>query len=139
MHHFNYRDGELYCEEVPIQTIAREIGTPFYCYSQATLSRHFLAFDQAFAPVNHLTCFSVKSCSDTAILHLLASLGGGMDIVSGGELYRALKAGFAPEKIVFSGVGKTEAEIVYGLETGILMFNLESVQEMLAVNEIAGR
>ena len=139
MHHFHYRDGELHCEAVPIQTIAQEAGTPFYCYSHATLSRHFHSFDAAFADVDHLTCFSVKSCSNIAILRLLASLGAGMDIVSGGELYRALKAGVPPEKIVFSGVGKTEDEIVYGLEAGILMFNLESYQEMLALNEYAGR
>jgi diaminopimelate decarboxylase len=139
MHHFNYRQGRLYCEEVAIETIAQETGTPFYCYSHATLSRHFKAFDTAFADVDHLTCFSVKSCSNVAILHLFASLGAGMDIVSGGELYRALKAGAPPEKIVFSGVGKTEEEIVYGLETGILMFNLESQQEMVALNGYAAR
>ena len=139
MHHFHYQEGKLYCEEVPIETIAQESGTPFYCYSHATLRRHFHAFDSAFAHVDHLTCFSVKSCSNIAVLHLFASLGAGMDIVSGGELYRALKAGVPPEKIVFSGVGKTEEEIVYGLETGILMFNLESQQEMVALNEYAAR
>ena len=106
MHHFHYREGRLYCEDVPIETIARDTGTPFYCYSHATLCRHFHAFDSAFADVNHLTCFSVKSCSNIAILHLFASLGAGMDIVSGGELFRALKAGVPPEKIVFSGVGR---------------------------------
>jgi diaminopimelate decarboxylase len=139
MHHFHYRQGKLYCEEVPIETIAQSTGTPFYCYSNATLRRHFEAFDNAFAEVDHLTCFSVKACSNIAILRLLASLGAGMDIVSGGELYRVLKAGVKPEKIVFSGVGKTEEEIVYGLETGILMFNLESQQEMFALNEHARR
>ena len=139
MHHFQYRDGNLYCEEVSLETIAREIGTPFYCYSHATLSRHFHAFDTAFAEVDHLTCFSVKSCSNIAILQLFASLGAGMDIVSGGELYRALKAGVPPEKIVFSGVGKSEEEMIYGLEQSILMFNLESPQEMLALNECAAR
>ena len=139
MHHFQYREGRLYCEEVPLETIAREVGTPFYCYSHATLNRHFHAFDTAFAGVDHLTCFSVKSCSNIAILQLFASLGAGMDIVSGGELYRALKAGVPPDKIVFSGVGKTEEEMVYGLEQSILMFNLESPQEMLALNECAAR
>jgi len=137
MHHFEYRSGKLYCEDVPIENIAHEVGTPFYCYSHATLSRHFRAFDSAFAEIDHLTCFSVKSCSNIAILHLFGSMGAGMDIVSGGELYRALKAGVRPEKIVFSGVGKTVEEIVYGLETGILMFNLESPQEMLVLNECA--
>ena len=137
MHHFHYRSGRLYCEETSIESIAREVGTPFYCYSHATLSRHFQAFDTAFADIDHLTCFSVKSCSNIAILHLFASMGAGMDIVSGGELYRALKAGVHPEKIVFSGVGKTVEELVYGLETGILMFNLESPQEMVVLNECA--
>ena len=139
MHHFEYREGRLYCEQVAIETIASEVGTPFYCYSHATLSRHFRAFDSAFAEVDHLTCFSVKSCSNIAILNLFASMGAGMDIVSGGELYRALKAGVDAEKIVFSGVGKTEDELVYGLETGILMFNLESPQEMFFLNDCAAR
>jgi diaminopimelate decarboxylase len=139
MHHFQYREGRLYCEEVPIETIAKEVGTPFYCYSHATLSRHFRAFDSAFGEVDHLTCFSVKSCSNIAILNLFASMGAGMDIVSGGELYRALKAGVPAEKIVFSGVGKTEAELLYGLEAGILMFNLESPQEMSILNDCAAR
>lgn len=139
MHHFGYRDGNLYCEEVPLATIAGEVGTPFYCYSYATLSRHFHAFDSAFAEVDHLTCFSVKACSNIAILRLFASLGAGMDIVSGGELYRVMQAGVPPDRIVFSGVGKTEEEMVYGLEQSILMFNLESQQEMLALNECAAR
>ena len=139
MHHFLYRDRRLFCEDVPVETIAQEVGTPFYCYSHATLSRHFQAFDTAFEGVNHLTCFSVKSCSNVAVLRVLTRLGAGMDIVSGGELYRALKAGVPPKRIVFSGVGKTAAEITYALETGILMFNLESTQELLVVNECAGR
>jgi len=139
MHHFEYRDGNLYCEQVPIETIAREVGTPFYCYSHATLSRHFRAFDNAFGEVEHLTCFSVKSCSNIAILNLFASMGAGMDIVSGGELYRALKAGVPAEKIVFSGVGKTENELIYGLKVGILIFNLESPQEMYFLNDCAAR
>ena len=139
MHHFEYRDGKLFCEQVSIETIAQEVGTPFYCYSHATLSRHFRAFDSAFDEVDHLTCFSVKSCSNIAILNLFASMGAGMDIVSGGELYRALKAGVPAEKIVFSGVGKTEDELIYGLEAGILMFNLESPQEMFFLNDCAAR
>jgi diaminopimelate decarboxylase len=139
MHHFEYRQGKLYCEDVSIETIASEVGTPFYCYSHATLSRHFRAFDSAFSEVDHLTCFSVKSCSNIAILNLFASMGAGMDIVSGGELHRALKAGVPADKIVFSGVGKTEDELVYGLEAGILMFNLESPQEMFFLNDCAAR
>ena len=139
MHHFEYREGKLYCEQIAIEAIAREVGTPFYCYSHATLSRHFRAFDSAFAEVDHLTCFSVKSCSNIAILNLFASMGAGMDIVSGGELYRALKAGVPAEKIVFSGVGKTENELIYGLKVGILIFNLESPQEMYFLNDCAAR
>ncbi|MBW1981640.1 MAG: diaminopimelate decarboxylase [Deltaproteobacteria bacterium] len=139
MHHFHYRNDRLFCENVSLEAIAAEVGTPFYCYSHATLSRHFVAFDDAFADVDHLTCFSVKSCSNIAVLRLFASLGAGMDIVSGGELYRALQAGVAPEKIVFSGVGKTEEEITFALEQGILMFNVESAQEMAAVNSCARR
>ena len=139
MHHFQYIEDRLHCEEVPLEAIAEKVGTPFYCYSHATLKRHYYAFDTAFAGVDHLTCFSVKACSNIAILKLFASLGAGMDIVSGGELYRALKAGVPPDKIVFSGVGKTEEELVYGLEQSILMFNLESPQEMLALNECAAR
>jgi diaminopimelate decarboxylase len=139
MHHFLYRDGRLFCEDVPIEAIAREVGTPFYCYSHATLTRHFQAFDSAFDTVDHLTCFSVKSCSNVAVLRVLAKLGAGVDIVSGGELYRALKAGVPPKRIVFSGVGKRAEEIASAVDTGILMFNLESAQELLAVNECAGR
>ena len=139
MHNFLYRDSRLFCEDVPIEAIAREVGTPFYCYSHATITRHFHAFDLAFERVDHLTCFSVKSCSNIAVLRVLAKLGAGVDIVSGGELYRALKAGVPPKRIVFSGVGKTAGEIAYALDTGILMFNLESAQELLAVNECAGR
>jgi diaminopimelate decarboxylase len=139
MHHFHYRQGALHCEEVPIAILAAEVGTPFYCYSHATLCRHLRAFDGAFSGIEHLTCFSVKSCSNIAILRLFASLGAGVDIVSGGELYRALKAGVRPDKIVFSGVGKSEVEITEALRTGILMFNLESTQELAAVNECAGR
>jgi diaminopimelate decarboxylase len=139
MHNFLYRDGRLFCEAVPIEAIAQEVGTPFYCYSHATITRHFRVFDTAFDRVDHLTCFSVKSCSNVAILRVLARLGAGMDIVSGGELYRAIKAGVPPKRIVFSGVGKTAEEIAYALDTEILMFNLESAQELLAVNECAGR
>jgi diaminopimelate decarboxylase len=139
MHHFHRQNGRLYCEDVPLETIALEVGTPLYCYSHATLTRHFQAFDSAFAGVDHLTCFSVKSCSNIAVLRLFASLGSGMDIVSAGELHRTLRAGVPPEKIVFSGVGKTEDEIISALKADILMFNLESSQEMLVVNDCAGR
>ncbi len=136
MNHFNYKDTQLHCEDVAIKDIASQVGTPFYLYSKATLSRHFQVFDGSFA-VPHITCFATKSCSNIAILNLFASLGGGADIVSGGELFRALKAGIDPQKIVYSGVGKTRDELKYGLESGILMFNVESEQELDALQEVA--
>ena len=139
MHHFQYRNNELYCEDVPVSRIAKEIGTPFYLYSDATLRQHFRAFDGAFSDVPHLTCFAMKSNSNLAILKLFALEGGGVDIVSGGELYRALKAGVDPGKIVYSGVGKTREDMEYALQSRILMFNVESSQEILVLNEIAGR
>jgi len=139
MHHFHYIENELYCEETPVSEIARAVGTPFYLYSYATLHRHFRAFDDAFSHLKHLTCFSMKSNSNLAILRLFALEGAGVDIVSGGELFRALKAGIDPEKIVFSGVGKKAEDIEYALVSGILMFNAESPQEILKLNEMAGR
>jgi len=139
MHHFVYRGGELYCEEVPVSGIAQDLGTPFYLYSYATLRQHFRAFDDAFGDVPHLTCFAMKSNSNLAILKLFALEGGGADIVSGGELYRALKAGIGPKKIVYSGVGKTVEEIEYALRSEILMFNVESTQEIALIDEVAGR
>ena len=137
MHHFQYRNGRLHAEAADIEAIAREVGTPFYLYSHATLSQHFKAFDQAFAGIPHITCFAVKSCSNIAILRLFSSLGGGADIVSGGELFRALKAGVDPKKIVYSGVGKTEEELRQALHAGILMFNVESEQELEALQSAA--
>ena len=137
MHHFLYKGDELHCEDVPIRDIAREIGTPCYIYSHATLSNHFKVFDAAFKDVPHLTCFSVKANSNIAILKLFGSLGGGVDIVSGGELYRVRKAGIPPERIVYSGVGKTVEEIDYALREDILMFNIESTQELEELNRRA--
>ncbi len=139
MHHFHYIDQELFCEDVPIAGIAREVGTPFYLYSHATLNQHFHAFDRAFDDIRHLTCFSMKSNSNLAILRLFARQGGGVDIVSAGELYRALKAGVDPGKIVFSGVGKDLGDLSYALESDILMFNVESTQEILRLDEAAGK
>ena len=139
MHHFHYVNNELYCEDIPVSTVAGEVGTPFYIYSHATLLRHFSAFDQAFSDIKHLTCFSVKSNSNLAVLRLFAREGGGADIVSGGELFRALKAGVDPKKIVYSGVGKKAEEIEYALNSDILMFNVESEQELLKLNEVAKR
>ena len=137
MNHFEYRDGEMFAEGVPLKRIAREVGTPAYVYSLATLKRHFRVFDQAFAKVPHIVCFSVKANSNLALLRAFAKQGSGFDIVSGGELFRALKAGGDPKKIVFSGVGKKKHEIEYALNTGILMFNVESDEELTALNEIA--
>jgi len=139
VHHFQYKNNELHCEDVPVSRIAEEIGTPFYLYSHATLRQHFRAFDDAFNSVPHLTCFAMKSNSNLAILKLFALEGGGVDIVSGGELYRALKAGVDPKKIVYSGVGKTAEDMEYALQSRILLFNVESSQEIGLLNEVAGR
>jgi len=138
MHHFAYRDGAMYCEDVPVARIAGEVGTPFYLYSRATLVRHFHVLDDAFASVPHLTAFAVKACSNLAVLSLLAREGAGADIVSGGELYRARKAGVPPERIVFAGVGKTEAEIAEALDADILMFSVESRAELHLIDMVAG-
>ncbi|MBI2987166.1 MAG: diaminopimelate decarboxylase [Deltaproteobacteria bacterium] len=137
MDYFEYRSGELFAEGVPIRRIAREVGTPAYVYSLATLRRHFRVFDQAFAQLSHLVCFSMKANSNLAVLRAFVKEGGGFDIVSAGELFRALKAGAEPKKIVFSGVGKKKQEIEYALSAGILMFNVESEQELALLNEIA--
>jgi diaminopimelate decarboxylase len=137
MHHFHYREGRLHCEEVPLEEIAQELGTPTYVYSHETLVRHFRAFDGAFEGTPHLVCFSVKSNSNVALLHLIGKLGGGVDIVSGGELFRSLRAGIPPKRIVYSGVGKTEAEIDAALRASILMFNIESLQEMEVIHQRA--
>lgn len=137
MHHFEYRDGEMFAEAVPVRRIAREIGTPAYVYSLATLRRHYRVFDQAFAKAPHLICFSVKSNSNLAVLRAFAGEGSGFDIVSGGELFRALKAGGDPKKIVFSGVGKKREEIESALNAGILMFNVESEQEIEFLDEVS--
>ena len=137
MNHFHYKKGELYCEDVPISSVAEKVGTPFYVYSHETLKRHFEAFDGAFSDVRHLTCYSMKSNSNMALLSLFARQGGGVDIVSGGELYRALKAGVDPRKIVFSGVGKSLSDLEYAVSSEILMFNVESPQELLKLNQAA--
>ncbi len=139
MHHFNYQAGELYCENVPVRRIAARVGTPFYLYSTATLEHHLRVFEAAFHGFPHLVCFAVKANANLAILRLFARLGAGADIVSGGELHRALAAGVDPGKIVYSGVGKRPEEIRAALKAGILCFNLESSQEMEEINRIAGR
>jgi len=138
MDFFNYRDGELYAEEVPLREIAAQYGTPCYVYSRATLERHWRAFDAAFSGHPHLVCFAVKANSNLAVLNVLARLGSGFDIVSGGELERVIAAGGDPAKVLFSGVGKTGAEIRRALEVGIRCFNVESEAELERLDRIAG-
>jgi diaminopimelate decarboxylase len=137
MHNFEYRQGELYCEQVPVSQIAKQVGTPCYVYSHATLIRHIRAYDNAFKNIPHLMAFAMKANSNLAILRLMAKEGSGVDIVSGGELFRALKAGVSPSKIVFAGVGKNAEEIRDALKAEILMFNIESSAEMHAINDVA--
>ncbi|OGP46726.1 MAG: diaminopimelate decarboxylase [Deltaproteobacteria bacterium GWF2_42_12] len=139
MHFFTYKGNKFYAEGVSIEKIVKEVGTPCYIYSHKTLIRHYHAFDEAFASVPHLICYSVKANSNIAILKTFINEGGGVDIVSGGELYRALKAGVNPKKVVYSGVGKRADEIEYALKTGILMFNVESPEELRAIDRIAKR
>lgn len=137
MDHFEYRGGELHAEDVPLADIARRHGTPCYVYSRATLTRHYQAFDRALEGSEHRVCYAVKANSSLAVLQVLARLGSGFDIVSGGELVRVLKAGGNPREVVFSGVGKTIAEIKQALVLGILCFNVESEAELTRLNEIA--
>ena len=138
MNHFNVRDGELHCEEVPLARIAAEVGTPVYVYSTATIERHYRVFDEALAGLDHLICFSVKACSNLSILRLLFRLGAGADIVSGGELARVQRAGGRGDKVVFSGVGKTDDEMRQALAAGVLAFNVESEPELRVLDGIAG-
>jgi diaminopimelate decarboxylase len=138
MHHFKYRENVLYCEDVSIPEISAQIGTPFYLYSYATLKRHFQVFSAAFEGVEKLICFSAKANTNLAVLKIFAQMGCGLDIVSGGELFRGLNAGFPPDRIVYSGVGKRVDEIDYALETGIKMFNVESLVELELINRRAG-
>ncbi|SFK83807.1 diaminopimelate decarboxylase [Shimia haliotis] len=139
MDHFLYRDGALYAEDLPVTEIAAEVGTPFYCYSTATLERHFRLFDEALEGTDHLVCYAMKAASNQAILKTLAAVGAGMDVVSGGEYARAKAAGVPGDKIVFSGVGKTEDEIELALSGGIRQFNVESEPEMAAISAVATR
>jgi diaminopimelate decarboxylase len=137
MDHFEYKNGELHAESVPVARIAAQYGTPCYVYSRATLERHYRAFDTALASRPHQVCYAVKANSNLAVLQVLAQLGAGFDIVSGGELLRVLRAGGAADKIVFSGVGKTESEMRLALEAGIGCFNVESEAELHALNAAA--
>jgi len=138
MHHFEYRNGTLFCEDVSVAAIADAVGTPFYLYSRATLVRHFKGFSDAFEGMDRLVCYSAKANTSRAILRLFAGMGGGLDIVSGGELFRGLAAGFSPDRVVYSGVGKRVDEIDFALKKGILMFNVESIEELKILNERAG-
>lgn len=139
MNYFNYVGEQLWCEDVSVAEVAKAVGTPFYLYSHRTLVRHFKVFDSAFGDIPHVVCFSAKANSNAAILKIFINEGSGVDIVSGGELYRALAAGADPRKIVYSGVGKREEEIRYALENDILMFNIESSQELEVINACAGK
>ena len=137
MHHFHYRDGILHAEDVSVAQLAAEVGTPFYCYTTATLHRHFHVLQSAFSLHNHLICYAVKANSNQAVLHTLARLGAGMDVVSEGELRRVLVAGVHPSKIIFAGVGKTREEMAFALSHDILGFNVESEPELKALSEVA--
>ncbi len=137
MHHFHYQGKELTCEKVPLARIADEVGTPCYVYSFATLDRHLRVFQEALAKIPHLLCYAMKANSNLAILRAVVRRGGGADIVSGGELFRALTAGIPPDRIVYSGVGKGAAEMAYALKAGILLFNVESEEELETLHEVA--
>jgi diaminopimelate decarboxylase len=137
MHYFEYRKGQLYCEKVPVAEIADAVGTPFYVYSYRTFERHFRVFNDAFKKIPHITCYSCKANASSAILTMTARFGGGADIVSGGELYKALRAGIPANRIVFSGAGKTEEELRSAIKAGILMVNIESEGELQTVSRLA--
>ncbi len=138
MHEFRYSTGELYCEDVRLRRIAEEVGTPTYVYSRRTMREHYRRLDEAFRDLPHMICYSVKANSNLAVISTLAAEGAGADIVSGGELFRAIRAGIPPQKMVFAGIGKTRGEMEYALREGVLMFNVESPTELEALNEVAG-
>src|SRR5881409_3709695 len=138
MHSFRYRDGHLYCEDVDLVRVAKQLGTPTYVYSAGTVLDHYARLDAALAPLDHLICYAVKANSNRAILKLLAEEGAGFDIVSGGELYRVLAAGGDPAKCTFAGVGKSFDEIQYALEKRVYSFNVESEAELEYIDRIAG-
>jgi diaminopimelate decarboxylase len=139
MHDFNYAHNNLYCESVSIEALARKYGTPLYVYSRNTLISHYRKIKEAFSLVNPLVCFSMKANSNLAICKALVKEGAGLDIVSGGELYRALKTGVSSGKIVYAGVGKTEKEIEIAIKHHIFFFNAESIPELELINNVAGR
>src|ERR1051326_8618278 len=137
MHYFEYHGQTLHCENVPLEKIAAEVGTPTYVYSEQTLRRHVRVFDEAFQSVPHLICYAVKANSNLTILRRFAGWGLGFDIVSGGELFRVERAGGPTDKVIFSGVGKTAAEVRYALDSEILFFNVESTKEIDLIREVA--
>src|SRR6202008_4795063 len=137
MHHFAYRDGVLHAEAVNLASLADAVGTPFYCYASATIERHYRVFAGAFADVDALICYSVKANSNQAVIATLGRLGSGVDVVSGGELLRARAAGIPPEKIMFSGIGKTADELALAVDAGILCVNVESEGELELLASIA--
>ena len=139
MNYFDYKNGALYCEEVPVENIVRATGSPVYIYSYRTIERHYKVFDNAFKGIPHIICYSCKANSNIAILRAIGRLGGGVDIVSGGELYRSSAAYIPNDKIVFSGVGKTEEEIVAAIRSNILMINVESEEELSTIARIASK
>lgn len=139
MNPFTYKNSELYCEQTPLSKIAETVETPFYVYSKNAIAENVKAFQKAFKDVPHLLAFSMKANSNLAVLHTVIQNGGGLDIVSSGELYRGLKAGVDPRKVVYSGVGKKASEIEYAIKTGILMINVESAEELYKINEVAER
>jgi diaminopimelate decarboxylase len=137
MDFFNYKNGELYCEDVPAAKIAKEVGTPAYVYSKATLVHHYRQIAQAFAPIHATVCYSIKSCGNINICKILAAEGCGFDVTSGGELFRAMQAGGDPKKMIYAGVGKTDQEIIDGINAGIAAFNLESEAEIENIDRVA--
>ncbi len=137
MHHFDYKDGVLHAEGINLSALAKKVGTPFYCYSARTFARHYRIFTDAFKDQNALVCYAMKANSNLAVLRILAEQGAGMDVVSMGELLRAKEAGVAGKRILFSGVGKTRAEMALALDMGILCFNVESEPELHVLNEVA--
>jgi len=138
MHSFRYHQGQLFAENVPLQSLAEKYGTPLYVYSKSTIVGHYTRLDAALAKLDHLICFAVKANSNLSVLNTIAKLGGGFDIVSAGELYRVIKAGGDPAKCTFAGVGKTRDEIEYALKQGIYCFNAESEAELHYINQVAG-
>src|SRR5215218_7272599 len=137
MDFFNYKNGELYCEDVPAERIAKEVGTPAYVYSRATFVHHYRQIAEAFAALKPTVCYSIKSCGNINICRVLANEGCGFDVTSGGELFRALQAGGDPKKMIYAGVGKTDGEIAEAINVGIAAFNIESEAEIENIDRVA--